>query len=466
MDRRRFLTAAAAGAALAALPGRAAGGASDASGSGRRGKAALGAAPVEALPSARQLAWQRDQRALFIHFGINTFTGREWGDGRESPRLFAPAALDASQWARAARDTGFRALILTAKHHDGFCLWPSRLTRHTVASSPWRGGGGDVVREFTDACRTAGLGAGLYLSPWDRHEPSYGSPAYNDFYCGQLEELLTDYGPLQEVWFDGANGEGPSGRKQVYDWARIWATVRRLQPNALIFSDAGPDLRWIGNERGLAGDPDWAAVDPATVPLPGASGAAVTAMLEHGDPRGSAWRPGEADVSLRPGWFYHAAEDAKIKSLAELVEIYFGSVGRNAKLLLNVPPTPAGLLHHGDVDRLADFDQRLHTLFDPFRAVPGKWQWRGTRGVLDFGRWQPVSLARLEEPVQQGQRVAAYRLEGEAAGGRWVELSRGTTIGVCKLDRIAAGSYLRRLRLRVDSALLPPLPPLLTVYAT
>ena len=238
----------------------------------RAGAAALSAgwvAPVQRLeetrprPSPAQLAWQREELALFIHFGVNTFTNREWGDGREDPAIFAPGRLDARQWARAARAGGFRAMVLTAKHHDGFCLWPSRTTSHTVARSPWRAGGGDVVREFVDACRAEGLRPGLYLSPWDRNNPTYGdSPRYNDLYCEQLTELLTNYGPLSEVWFDGANGEGPNGKKQEYDWPRVWALVRKLQPDAVMFSDAGPDVRWCGNEHGTAGEPNWSTVDP------------------------------------------------------------------------------------------------------------------------------------------------------------------------------------------------------------
>src|SRR5262245_12781011 len=315
-------------------------------------------------PTAAQLEWQRDELALFLHFGINTFTDREWGDGKEDPALFAPARLDTRQWARTARAAGFRALILTAKHHDGFCLWTTRTTRHSVASSPWKSGRGDVVREFVDSCRAEGLKAGLYLSPWDRHEPLYGdSPRYNDLYCDQLTELLTQYGPLQEVWFDGANGEGPNGRRQEYDWPRVWGLVRKLQPNALIFSDAGPDVRWIGNENGIAGDPNWSTVDPAVVPRPGVWNDAVKQMLQHGDARGSVWRPGEADVSIRPGWFHHPGDDARVKTVDQLVELYFLSVGRNSKLLLNVPPTRDGVLHETDVARLAALRERLDALF-------------------------------------------------------------------------------------------------------
>jgi alpha-L-fucosidase len=354
---------------------------------------------------------------------VNTFTDREWGDGKEDPAVFAPSGLDARQWARAARAAGYRSMILTAKHHDGFCLWPSATTRHSVAASPWRGGSGDVVREFTDACRAEGLGAGLYLSPWDRNAPAYGSPRYNDFYCDQLTELLSRYGPIREVWFDGANGEGPSGRRQEYDWARYWALVHRLQPQAVIFSDAGPDVRWIGNENGVAGETNWSTVDPAVVPFPGATGPGVTDMLQHGDPHGTVWRPGETDVSIRPGWFCHAAEDSKVKTVDQLVDLYFTSVGRNSKLLLNVPPTREGLLHSTDVERLAGMRTRLDTLFA-----------QDLSSQVRAGREATVAIADLGENIAQGQSVARYALHGLAAGA-WQVLSQGTTIGYRKLDR-------------------------------
>lgn len=393
-------------------------------GQGSSAKSARRQAVSRPVPSPSQLQWQRDELALFIHFGVNTFTDREWGDGTERPAIFAPTQFDAHQWARAAREAGFRALILTAKHHDGFCLWPTATTRHSVAASAWNGGTGDVVRAFTDACGAEGLRAGLYLSPWDRNAPSYGdSPRYDDFYCAQLTELLTRYGPIHEVWFDGANGEGPSGRRQVYDWARYWGLVRRLQPDAVIFSDAGPDVRWIGNEAGEAGDPNWSTVDPAVVPYPGATGAGVTAMLRHGDPAGAVWRPGEADVSIRPGWFYHSGDDARVKSVDALVELFFSSVGRNAKLLLNVPPTRAGRLHATDVDRLRGMRHRLDALFAEDRSRS-----------LAAGRSASVSIADLREDISRGQSVARYTLHG-LVEGRWRVLSRGTTIGYRRLDR-------------------------------
>jgi alpha-L-fucosidase len=414
------------------------------------------------VPTGAQLAWQRDELALFLHFGVNTFTDREWGDGHEDPKTFAPTGLDARQWARAARAGGFRAMILTAKHHDGFCLWPSATTGHSVALSPWRGGAGDVVREFVDACRAEGLRVGLYLSPWDRHEPSYGdSPRYNDLYCDQLTELLTRYGAISEVWFDGANGEGPNGRKQVYDWPRVWSVVRRLQPGAVVFSDAGPDVRWIGNERGVAGDTNWSTVDPAVVPYPGAGGDAVMRMLQEGDPAGSVWRPGETDVSIRPGWFHHPAQDERVRTVEQLVDLYFTSVGRNSKLLLNVPPTTDGLLYATDVSRLAGMRERLQALFrEDFAAnrpvVRRSTGERTAVAELDLGRTVSVGIADLREDISRGQVIARYALEG-TDGGAWRTLARGTTIGYRKLDRFSPEAV-RRVRLVIEDAVAPPFP--------
>jgi alpha-L-fucosidase len=436
VKRRAFLAAAA--GSLAACTWR------------RTGSIAAGAALPR--PSRAQLEWQRDEMALFLHFGVNTFTDREWGDGRESPSIFAPANLDARQWARAAKAAGARALVLTAKHHDGFCLWPSATTQHSVASSPWRGGHGDVVREFTDACRSEGLKAGLYLSPWDRNNPTYGdSPRYNDLYCDQLTELLTRYGPIAEVWFDGSNGEGPNGKRQQYDWPRVWGLVRRLQPDAVMFSDAGPDVRWCGNERGAAGDPNWSTVNPDVVTFPGQSGPGVIEALQHGDPHGTVWRPAEVDVSIRPGWFYHAAEDVRVRSVDNLIELYFSSVGRNGKLLLNVPPTRDGLLHATDVARLTEFWSRISSLFAEAtsRVVEPD-------AEIDLGRTITVSVARFEEDIARGQRVARYTLYG-ANDGDWRVLSRGTTIGHAKLDRFTP-TTVRRVKLVIDERVAPTLP--------
>jgi alpha-L-fucosidase len=407
------------------------------------------------VPTASQLEWQRDELAIFLHFGVNTFTDREWGDGSENPRIFNPARLDTRQWTRVARSAGFRTMVLTAKHHDGFCLWPSSTTRHSVASSPWRDGSGDLVGEFVAACRTEGLKVGLYCSPWDRNHPAYGdSPRYNDIFCDQLTELLTNYGPIHEVWFDGANGEGPNGKRQEYDWPRFWSHVRGLQPDAVMFSDAGPDVRWIGNETGVAGQTNWSTVDPAVVPVPGVSGDAVMKMLREGDPAGTVWRPGETDVSIRPGWFYHPTEDDRVKSIDRLVEIYFTSVGRNSKLLLNVPPTRDGLLHDVDVSRLTGMRAHLDSLFatDATAGAAVQWEGSGRGAVLEVrtpaaGR---VAIVDLREDITRGQSVARYRVEG-LVDGRWRPLSDGTTIGYRKLDRVEPVTV-SRMRVTVDDA--------------
>jgi alpha-L-fucosidase len=422
-------------------------------------------------PTAAQLAWQRDELAMFIHFGMNTFTNREWGDGREDPAIFNPARLDARQWARAARNAGFRAMVLTAKHHDGFCLWPTKTTTHSVARSPWRGGQGDLVREFVDACRAERLRTGLYLSPWDRNHPTYGdSPRYNDVYCAQLTELLTRYGPLAEVWFDGANGEGPNGKKQQYDWPRVWALVRRLQPNAVMFSDAGPDVRWCGNERGVAGEPNWSTVNPSAVPYPGADGETVIRALQHGDPHGTVWRPAEADTSIRPGWFYHPAEDGRVRSVEELVKLYLSSVGRNSKLLLNVPPTPEGLLHETDVNRLSEFRYRLAEIFATDIAAGRKTKWSRTGRLtaiveIDLPRSSSVATVRLSEDISEGQMVSRYAISG-FDGVAWRDLSRGSTIGYARIDRFETMRLnLERIRVVIEDAVAPPEPISVKVYA-
>lgn len=419
-------------------------------------------------PSPSQLLWQRDELALFAHFGVNTFTNREWGDGREDPRIFNPSAFDARQWTRTARAAGFRAVVLTAKHHDGFCLWPTRTTRHSVVSSPFRGGQGDLVREVADACRADGLRLGLYLSPWDRNAAVYGSDAYSDFYCDQLTELLTWYGPVHEVWFDGANGEGPTGRRQVYDWPRYWGLVKQLQPDSVIFSDAGPDVRWIGNERGVAGETNWSTVDPAVVPFPGATGPAVDRMLQEGDPAGTVWRPGETDTSIRPGWFWHPEQDDRVRSVEDLVRLYDTSVGRNSKLLLNVPPTTTGRLHDTDVARLSGMRRALDARFgeDLAAGQPVTWQSQGGNRLVQVAwlvRPAAVSTVVIQEAIPFGQTVARWRLEGLATGG-WQSLASGTTIGY---KRVVAVAPVRceRLRLTVDDALAPPRPLSLGAFA-
>jgi len=454
MDRRRFLIASSIAAVLGVAATRGSSATTPPAAAGRTG--------ARPMPTPQQLRWQREELAMFVHFTVNTFTGREWGDGTESPQVFNPRHLDARQWARTARETGFRSMILTAKHHDGFCLWPTATTRHSVASSPWKNGKGDVVREFVDACHAEGLGVGFYLSPWDRNAKSYGSgKAYNDFYVAQLTELLTHYGPVVEVWFDGANGEGPSGPHQVYDWPRIHATVRRLQPDAVIFSDAGPDVRWIGNEKGAAGLTCWSTVDPERVPYAGFDRPWVGDLLGHGDPYGSVWRPGEADVSIRPGWFWHADENDKVRNPDNLVELYMQSVGRNSKLLLSVPPDRDGLFYPTDVAALHGFAAQRKALFahdllhgaratasssaPPHLAVhvlddqpDSYWSPRPGDGASSLDIELPADIEfdtlDLREAIAHGQTIANYRVD-RWHDGAWKPLAWGTTIGHRKLER-------------------------------
>jgi len=419
MRRGEFLAAGGAGVAAACMP-------------------AMSSIPRFPVPSRSQLWWQRAELGLFTHFGMNTFTDREWGDGHEEPRQFNPARFDPRQWARAAKAGGFKYVILTAKHHDGFCLWPSKYTEHSVKNITWRNGHGDVVHEFVNAMRAEGLRPGLYLSPWDRHERSYGDSArYNQYYVAQLTELLTQYGPITELFFDGANGEGPNGKKQIYDWPLVHLTVRKLQPDALMFSDAGPDIRWIGNERGIAGDPNWCTVNSALVPYAGFDAPQVGDWLQHGQADGTTWRPGEADVSIRPGWFHHEAENAKVRSTENLLELYFASVGRNANLLLNVPPTREGLFHEADVTRLADFGVRRGALFADDHGTRARVR-RTSDGVeLELREPAPVGMVVLREQIEHGQAVSRYRVELRA-NGVWAVASRGTTIGRSKIDRFVA----------------------------
>ena len=351
-------------------------------------------------------------------------------------------------------------MILTAKHHDGFCLWPSRYTEHSVKSSPWKGGRGDVVREFVDACRAEGLKVGLYLSPWDRNNPAYGSDAYNDYFVHQLTELLTNYGPVDEMWFDGACGEGPNGKKQVYDWPRYYATIRKLAPQALI-AISGPDVRWVGNESGVA------RVGESSV-QPDAAG-------PDGKPR-TKWYPAECDVSIRPGWFYHAREDEKVKSLAKLMEIYFASVGRNSVLLLNVPPDRRGLLADADVQRLGELAAAVRGVYegrikvkkadasdgDPTKAIDGDLAtyWAAAPGAttgtleLDFGQAQTLNAVNVQEPIELGERTAKYRIDAQL-DGRWQTLVRGAVIGQRNLHAVDKTTT-QRLRLVIESAKASP----------
>lgn len=413
------------------------------------------------LPSEQQVAWQQLEYYLFIHFGPNTFTDVEWGHGDEDPNVFNPTALDADQWVRTAREAGMKGIIITAKHHDGFCLWPSRYSTHTVKESSWKNGKGDVLRELSEACKKYGLKMGVYLSPWDRNHPAYGTDEYNQVFVNMLTEVLIGYGDIFEVWFDGANGEGPNGKKQVYDWDLFNGTVYKHQPDAIIFSDVGPGCRWIGNERGIAGETNWSTMDTEGFE-PGA-GAPPTEVLNQGQAEGARWVPGEADVSIRPGWFYSPSTDGQVKSLEELLTIYYSSVGRNANLLLNVPVNREGRIHPNDSTRLMELRRVLNETFDEnlaagaaVREENGPALKRLTDGdpgtfyafeksrtsasfTLELERIVEFDRLELQEYIPAGQRVKSFSVEvwdEQAQGFR--ELARQTTIGYKRLLRFPA----------------------------
>jgi alpha-L-fucosidase len=426
------------------------------------------------VPSERQLRWQQLEFQAFVHFGMNTFTDREWGTGKEDPQLFNPTDFDADQWVEAVKPAGARGIIVTAKHHDGFCLWPSRYTEHSVKNSPWRGGKGDVVREVSEACRKGGLKFGVYLSPWDRHEPSYGdSPRYNEHFKNQLRELLTGYGEISEVWFDGACGEGPNGKRQVYDWEGYWSLIRELQPAAVI-SIMGPDVRWIGNEAGTNRDSEWSVIPVARMDdqpdekNPGGI-AGLDAMapdlgslkaIEVVAKKGGrlVWYPSQVDVSIRPGWFYHAAEDMKVKTLGHLLDIYYGSVGGNAQLLLNVPPDKRGRIHENDAMRLKQLGDVLRATFAVDIAAGTKSAASGDGGAgssVEFALARPAAfnVVMIREDIRSGQRVETFAVDAWDESG-WKEIARGTTIGhkrLCRVPTVKAA----RVRLRLPGARAP-----------
>ncbi len=341
------------------------------------------------MPTSQQLNWHNMEFYLFVHFGPNTFSDVEWGHGHEDTNIFYPAQLDCNQWCRTAVAAGAKGIIITAKHHDGFCLWPSKYSSHTVAFSKWNNGRGDVLKELSDACKKHGLKFGVYISPWDRNHPDYGSPGYNDIFIAMMNELFDNYGPIWELWWDGANGEGPDGKMQVYDWDRFKAFVRKKSPETLIFSDVGPDIRWVGNEKGIAGKTHWYTLhtDGFTPGL----GAPPSDTLNIGNRYGSYYIPAECDVSIRPGWFYHSSEDTKVKSPAELFDLYLKSVGRGANLLLNVPPDRNGRFHKIDSTNLVNFKKLLDNNFKNNILSSAS-----VSLVNDLGKTLPVTMPELD----------------------------------------------------------------------
>ena len=440
--------------------------------------------PHGPTPSPRQLAWHRLEFYGFLHFTVDTFTDKEWGYGDESPSVFAPTDFSAEQIVASAASGGMTGLILTCKHHDGFCLWPSHFTEHSVRNSPWRSGRGDIVREISDACRAQGLKFGVYLSPWDRNHRDYGRPAYLTYYRNQLRELLSDYGPVFEVWFDGANGgDGYYGGarehrsidpRTYYDWETTWSLVRSLQPDACMFG--GPDVRWCGNEAGFAGETCWATINRRDLTPDGSD----TALLNVGQRNGADWLPPEVDVSIRPGWFYHAKENAAVKTVDDLLPIYLSSVGRGANLLLNIPPDPRGRIPDADAAVLRQWRRLLDDTFAANLARGAAASASNTRGncprfspanvldgnldtywctddavttpelILDLPRPVTFNLIRLREHLPLGQRVDCFAFDAWS-DDRWTEIASATSIGPQRLLH-TSNVTTDRLRLRILQA--------------
>lgn len=433
---------------------------------------------VGPLPSARQLKWHELEFYAFVHFNMNTFTDMEWGLGGESPESFNPTELDCRQWARVCKEAGMKGIILTAKHHDGFCLWPSEYTEHSVKNSPWKNGQGDVVQELADACKEYGLKLGLYLSPWDRNHADYGKDNYLPYFRNQLSELMTNYGDVFEVWFDGANGgSGYYGganesrkidNKTYYDWPNTRKIVRELQPEAMMFSDAGPDVRWVGNESGWAGETNW-CLQKRDEFYPGY--APNLDDLTNGQIDGTHWVPAEVDVSIRPGWYYHKSEDHKVKSVKQLVDIYYNSVGRNASFLLNFPVDDRGLIHEKDVEQLMKMVEVIRKDFETNLAVNVEIEASNTRGnsgkfsaeqtidgnkdtywatddgitnaslILDFGKETTFNRFLAQEYIPLGQRVKKFSLEAWV-NNKWKEIESQTTIGnkrILRFNNVTSG---------------------------
>jgi alpha-L-fucosidase len=405
-------------------------------------------------PSGNQLQWQQMETTAFLHFTVNTFTDKEWGDGMENDFVFNPTKFNARQWIKALKDAGFKMAILTAKHHDGFCLWPSAYTQHSVKNCPWKNGKGDVVKEVADACRKYGLKFGVYLSPWDRHDSSYGTPAYNIYYKNLLKELLTNYGEISEVWFDGSKGE--NAKDMQYDFKGYWNMVRELQPKAVIFSDAGPDVRWVGNESGNVGQTCWSTIDTAGM----APGKADPKYLNTGDINGKYWIPAETDVSIRPGWFYHPNENDKVKTPRQLVNLYYQSVGHNSLLLLNIPPNREGLLSEQDIEAIKSFRQILNETFK-INFANGNVIASLTDGklttfiplkinqhfIIEFKKPITTDRALLQENIVDGQRIIKGLLQ-YWDGKVWKKLEAFTTVGYKRLFRFNLIT-LQKIRLTV-----------------
>jgi alpha-L-fucosidase len=382
-------------------------------------------------PTKQQLAWHEKEFYLFMHFGPNTFTNLEWGKGSEDPNVFNPTAIDCNQWASIAKAAGAKGIIITAKHHDGFSLWPSKFSKHTVRESKWMNGKGDVIKMLSEACKKAGIEMGVYISPWDRNHPEYGTAAYNDIYIQTMKELLTGYGNLTELWWDGANGEGPNGKKLVYDFTSFKDSAMSYQPNILIFSDIGPHIRWVGNENGLINETNWNLLD--TAGFKRGEGAPANDTLNRGNFNGKNWMGAEADVSIRKGWFYHEEEDSTVKSGKTLFNLYLNSVGHGGNLLLNVPPNRKGLIAPQDSAALMDFRKIREAAFKTnlFKNAVIK----NTNNETAIYLTTPVSInsIQLQEQIKFGQRVIRFEIYAGDKEADMKKIAGSTTIGRKKI---------------------------------
>lgn len=454
-------------------------------------------AALSVVPSDAQLAWHEMELNAFIHFTTNTFTDKEWGYGDEKESVFNPTALNTDQWVSTLKDAGFKGVILTCKHHDGFCLWPSQYTEHSVKNSPYKG---DVVKQVSESCKKLGLKFGIYVSPWDRNRADYGTPSYVTYYRNQLKELFTNYGPMFEMWFDGANGGdgyygGAKEKRKIngstyYDWPTTLNLVREMEPNVIFFSDAGPGVRWVGNERGVAGETNWNTISPDTI-FAGKPG--IENLLNTGNENGTAWIPAEVDVSIRPGWFYHANEDSLVKTPERLLKIYLSSVGRGSTLLLNIPPDRRGLIHENDVKALKEWRALLDSEFktnlaanapaeaNTYRGESEQYAatnvtdgnketyWTTEDGVttgtieIDLKTGQPVKYVLLQEYIKLGQRVKTFHVE-IWKDNAWQRVADATTIGYKRIVKLDPSVQTSKVKIVIDDAKACPVISAVEIY--
>ncbi len=452
--------------------------------------------PYGPIPSENQMNWQNMEYYAFVHFSLNTYTDQSWGFGNEDVNLFNPEKLDCRQWARICKEAGMKGIIITAKHHCGFCLWPSKYTEYSVKNTPWKDGKGDVVKEMADACKEYGLKMGIYLSPWDRNHADYAKPEYITYFRNQLKELLTNYGDIFEIWFDGANGgDGYYGgtneyrkiyRTTYYDWKPTYKMIRQLQPKIVIWNDGGDrgDLRWVGTEAGFVGETNWSLLDSA--------GTVTNDMLRYGKEDGNAWVAGEVNTSIRPEWFYHVSEDGKVKTLPQLMDIYYHSIGRNGTLLLNFPIMPNGLIHEKDETAVLEFAKAVKEVFASNLAEKAMVVASNVRGnsnqynaekavdndnesywtvddditnpsiTIDFSEPTTFNRFLVQEYIKLGQRVKSFTIEA-MVNGQWQELAKETTIGYKRILQFKSVEA-TKLRLNISNSKACPIISNIGVY--